>query len=285
MKVLFAKVFGLTAAAVVISFIFTAQAANQDNFWADAARGGMAEVALSNIALQKTQNEQVRQFAQQMVTDHTAVNTELMSLAASKNVTLPTDMDSKSTAAAAKLNGLTGTAFDRQYMKTMVKDHEKMVKLFQRQSERGSDADAKAFAAKTLPALQGHLQMARTIETSVKASARGNNGRGNDRNTNSNSNSSMNMNSNSDMNMNSNSTMNMNMNSNSSMNSNSDMNLNMNSNSSMNMNSMQNTNSNQNRNSNRNSNTNRITNSNGNTNRTNSNTNSNVNSNSNVNRN
>lgn len=257
MKVLFAKVLGLTASAVVISFIFTAQAANQDSFWAEAARGGMAEVALSNIALEKTQNEQVRQFAQQMVTDHTAVNTELTSLAASKNVALPTDMDPKATAAATKLNGLTGTAFDREYLKTMVKDHEKMVKLFQRQSERGTDADAKAFAAKTLPALQGHLQMARTMEASLKTSGRNNGG----------------TNSNRDMDTNMNSTQN----------TNSSQDRNMNSNSNMNMNSMQNVNSDQNMNSNRNSNSNHNNNSNGNTN-SNSNTNSNVNSNSNVNR-
>lgn len=252
MKVLLAKVLGLTAAAVVISFIFTAQAANQDSFWAEAARGGMAEVALSNIALEKTQNEQVRQFAQQMVTDHTAVNTELMSLAASKSETLPTDMDPKATAAATKLNGLTGSAFDREYLKTMVKDHEKAVKLYERQSERGTDADAKAFAAKTLPALQGHLQMARSMEMSMKTTGRS---VGRDKNSDGN------------------------MNMNGSMNSNSNMNMNSNMNSNMNMNSMQNSNSNRNSNTNRNSNSNRNRNSN-----TNSNSNSNVNSNSNDNR-
>jgi len=221
MKILLAKVLGLTAAAVVISFIFTAQAANQDSFWADAARGGMAEVALGNLALTKTQNEQVRQFAQQMVMDHTAANAELQTLATAKSVTLPTDMDSKHTAVMAKLNGMTGMDFDREFMKRMVKDHEKMVKLFERQSERGTDMEVKAFAAKTLPTLQSHLQMARTMETSMK-----NSGRSNNRDTNSNSNS--------DMNMNSMNTSNSNRNSNTNRNSNSNRNRNSNTNSNSN---------------------------------------------------
>jgi putative membrane protein len=256
------KIFTLCTVLAVTFFVLNGvitQASNQDSFWNEAAQSGMAEVMLSNLALQKSQNEQVRTFAQQMVTDHTAANSELTSLASTKNVTLPTDVDSKHRSAMDKLNGMSGTDFDKAYMKQMVKDHEAAVKLFQRQADRGDDADAKAFAAKTLPTLQGHLQMARNMNDSMK------NMKSNDSNGNSNGNSNS-SNSNSG-NMNSNSS-NMNMNSNSG---------NMNG---MNMNSNSNSNrSNSNRNTNSNSNSNRNTNSN-----SNRNTNSNTNSNSNVNR-
>ncbi|HEY8558997.1 MAG TPA: DUF4142 domain-containing protein [Pyrinomonadaceae bacterium] len=209
------KIFALTTVLAVALFVLNgviAQASIQDSFMAKAAQSSMAEVMLSNIALQKSQNEQVRNYAQQMVTDHTAANAELSSLAASKNVTLPTQPDAKHQSAANKLNGMSGTDFDKAYMKQMVKDHQDAVKLFSRESERGADADTKAFAAKMLPALQGHLQMAQTINGSVKG-MKGNGSNDNSGGGNSNG-GSMNMNSNSgNMNMNSNGG-NMNMNSN-----------------------------------------------------------------------
>jgi putative membrane protein len=177
------------------------QASNQDSFYTEAAQSGMAEVALGNLALQKSTSDQIKTFAQQMVTDHTAANQELTSLAAGKNVTLPTEMDAKHKSAMDKLSAMSGTDFDKAFMKQMVKDHEAAVKLFQRESDRGTDADSKAFAAKTLPTLQNHLQMARTLSDSLKNTKNG----GGNSNGNTNSNSDMNMNSNSgNMNMNSN---------------------------------------------------------------------------------
>lgn len=224
-------------------------ATNQDNnFWMEAAQGGMAEVMMGNLALQRAQNEEVKRFAQMMVDDHTRSNEELKTLAAGKNVTLPADVNNKQKATMSKLNGRSGADFDREYMKTQVSEHEKMVKLFQRQAERGTDADAKAFAAKTLPNLQSHLEMARTISANVKNMKRGGNSRNNNMNSNSNMNS--NNNGNSDMNMNSN------RNSNSNRNTNTNSNRNMNSNQNMNSNTNRNTNSNSNRNTNSNGNTN-----------------------------
>ncbi|HEX2639815.1 MAG TPA: DUF4142 domain-containing protein, partial [Pyrinomonadaceae bacterium] len=191
MKRFYTALFTCLALVVASSFILTTGATVKDDFWTDAAQSGMAEVQLSNLALQKTQSEAVRQFAQQMVTDHTAANNELMQLASSKNVTLPTTMDSKHQSIMTKLQGRSGADFDRDYMKAMVDDHEKAVKLFTEQSQKGTDTDAKAFAAKTLPTLQNHLQMARTVSATVSGSSGGGNR---------NSNSAMNMNSNMNMN-------------------------------------------------------------------------------------
>jgi putative membrane protein len=66
-----------------------------------------------------------------------------------------------------QLSKLSGAEFDRAYMRQMVKDHEDAVKLFQRESTRGKDAELKAWAGKTLPALQEHLRLAREINTRV----------------------------------------------------------------------------------------------------------------------
>ncbi len=66
-----------------------------------------------------------------------------------------------------KLSKLSGAAFDREYMDNMVKDHQKAVKEFQKEADKAKDADVRNFAAKTLPTLQEHLQMAQNANQAV----------------------------------------------------------------------------------------------------------------------
>lgn len=137
---------------------------NQDHkFVMEAAMGGLMEVELGRVAAAQGASDAVKQFGQRMVDDHSKANTELMTLAASKGMTLPTELDEKHKAQVAKLSALSGAEFDRAYAKMMLSDHNKDVKEFQKQSARASDPDIKAFAAKTLPTLQEHLQMVRTL--------------------------------------------------------------------------------------------------------------------------
>ena len=129
-----------------------------------AAMGGMAEVETARMALTKASSDAVKQYAQKMIDDHTAANTELMSIASSKGITLPAAPDAKHRAMMAKMEKLSGEAFDREYvMMAGHKDHQKMEKLFRDESTRGRDADLKAFAAKTLPVVQEHLRLAREL--------------------------------------------------------------------------------------------------------------------------
>ncbi len=136
-------------------------------FVMDAAHGGMAEVELSQIAKDKAQSAQVKQFAERMVTDHGKANDELKSLAQSKNIMLPTDLDASHKAAKDRLSELSGAQFDRAYMQQMVSDHEKVVSEFKKESQEGRDSEIKAWAAKTLPTLQEHLQMAQAANRGV----------------------------------------------------------------------------------------------------------------------
>lgn len=133
-----------------------------------AAQGGMAEVEAARVALTRSSNDAVKQFAQHMIDDHTQNNTELMQVAAGKGVTLPAGPDAKHQAMMTKMQSLTGDAFDREYIKNSgVKDHEAMQKLMQKEIDGGKDADAKAYASKTLPAVQEHLRMARELSSSM----------------------------------------------------------------------------------------------------------------------
>ena len=256
---------GVSLLTVAMTFVMTVGATVQETFWNEIATGNMAEIAAGNLALQKAQSEQVKQFAQQMVTDHTAAGAELQTLAASKNVTLPSAITAKQQAEMDKLGARSGADFDREFMKMMVRDHDKMAKLLSREGDRNSDAEVKQFVAKTYPVVQSHLTTARTLSDGLR-------GAGNSRRSEANDAANTNSNRRSDKNDKSSAGNSSNGNSSKTGYSNLRPNVNPNSNSTMNTNSRENSNSNR---SNRNSNSNR---SNGNTN-SNSNNNSNNNSN------
>jgi putative membrane protein len=124
---------------------------------------GLAEVKLGQLAGTKASNAEVKQFAQQMVTEHGKANDELSALAERKNWHMPTEPGAKHKSVEASLQKLDGSAFDRAYMKEMVSAHQKAVALFKKQSTSGGDADLKAFATSTLPTLEKHLEMARSL--------------------------------------------------------------------------------------------------------------------------
>jgi putative membrane protein len=132
-------------------------------FVMEAAMGGMAEVELGRLAAERGSSDAVKQFGQRMVDDHSRANSELMQLASGKGITLPTALDAKHQALVTRMSRLSGAEFDRAYAREMVKDHQKTVALFQREATRGADADLKAFAQTTLPTLQEHLRMARSL--------------------------------------------------------------------------------------------------------------------------
>lgn len=133
-----------------------------------AAVGGMAEVQLGQLAVKNAKSADVKAFGQRMIDDHSKVNSELTRLATSKGVTPPSELDSKNKATLDRLSKLTGDQFDKAYMADMVTDHEEDVAEFQKEANSGGDPDEKAFAAKTLPTLQEHLQLAKSIHAKLK---------------------------------------------------------------------------------------------------------------------
>jgi putative membrane protein len=147
-----------------------ASAGSDQMFVTKAAKGGLAEVQLGQLAAEKASSDEVKKFGQRMVTDHGKANDELKSLAQSKNITLPTDVDPKDKATHDRLAKLSGAAFDRAYMQNMLTDHRKDVNEFKRESTSGKDPEVKAWASKTLPTLEEHLKMAQDATRAVGTS-------------------------------------------------------------------------------------------------------------------
>ena len=129
------------------------------------------EVELGNLALQRASNADVKTFAQRMVDDHTKANQQLEELASRKGITLKEREGAAAKQTVAKLSKLSGEAFDREYAKDMVKDHEKDVAEF-RAATKLRDPDIKEFATQTLPTLQEHLEMAKKLPQTAATSRR-----------------------------------------------------------------------------------------------------------------
>lgn len=146
-----------------------ASTANPDSaFTTKAAVGGMAEVALGKLALSKSTNTKIKDFAQMMVTDHGKANDELMSIAKSKNITLPANVDADHQKKMDDLSTKSGKDFDKAYVDAMIDGHKKTLDLMQDEAKNGKDADFKAFAAKTAPVVQHHLDAIKTIDKNMK---------------------------------------------------------------------------------------------------------------------
>jgi putative membrane protein len=142
--------------------------ANDAKFATDAANAGMAEVAVGKLAAEKAVNPQVKEFGAMMVMDHTKANEELMAIAKTKNITLPTAPDADHQKMAADLAAKTGKDFDKAYVDAMVNGHKKVASMLEDASKNCKDADLMAFATKTLPTVKAHLAKIEAIQKSMK---------------------------------------------------------------------------------------------------------------------
>ncbi|RYF80704.1 MAG: DUF4142 domain-containing protein [Comamonadaceae bacterium] len=133
-------------------------------FMKQAAENNHAEVESGRLAMEKASDPQIKAFARQMVEDHTAKGRELSALAAAKGVDLPDGPSMMQKGKLKLLSTADGANFDKRYAQTMgVVAHEDTVALFRKAASDARDPDVKAFAAKTLPALEHHLQMGRQL--------------------------------------------------------------------------------------------------------------------------
>jgi putative membrane protein len=169
LKLLGTAVIGIAAMAFAVNHAKAADLSSKDkSFMTNAAEAGHTEINASKIALEKNRSPAVKDFAETMVGDHTTAADGLAKLAASKNFTLPDGPSTMQKAKIAILSKLDGATFDKQYAKTIgISAHEDAVKLFKDAAANATDPDVKQFAAKTLPTLQHHLEMAKSLKTAT----------------------------------------------------------------------------------------------------------------------
>ena len=129
----------------------------------------MFEIQSGQLAAEKAQNGDVKSFGQEMVDDHSKTSADLKELIKDEDikVELPAKLDDEHQAKLDKLNGLSGTQFDKTYVQMQVKAHEKAVSLFQAYAAAGENDDLKDWAEDTLPKLKEHLEEANDLNVKV----------------------------------------------------------------------------------------------------------------------
>lgn len=143
---------------------------DDQQFVKEAAVGGMLEVQLGKLAQEKASSDAVKEYGKKLEQDHTKANDQLKKAAAKDGLTVPDSIDSKHQKKIDKLSKLSGEAFDKAFIKGAVKDHEKDISAFQNEAQNGTHANIKNFASETLPVLEGHLSMAKSLKESKGAS-------------------------------------------------------------------------------------------------------------------
>lgn len=177
-------------------------AADAEMFVRQMAIAGLAEVQLGQLAAKRAQNEEVKAYGQMMVKEHTRANKELAQAASRLSISIPTKLDDRHQQIAEKLSSLEGEEFDREYMRVMVMSHQEVATQLKQKagttttaknatggtSTTGSAASGSqagqsgtagtsgsmtgdqalaSWAAKTLPAVQQHLEQARKLQERV----------------------------------------------------------------------------------------------------------------------
>jgi putative membrane protein len=161
---------GMGPMATATDNMATAQRDADKEFVQKAIMGNRAEVDAGNLALQKSNNADVKSFAQKMVDDHTAMLNDMNKVAEELHIKAPQSASRKDKAEAAKMSAMSGSAFDSAYVKAMVKDHKKDVAELTKESNSASIPEVKDAATKALPVVKGHLEMIQGIEKNMASS-------------------------------------------------------------------------------------------------------------------
>ena len=150
----------------------SAQQADQTNFLADAIRGNVAEAKLGQLAAERAQSQQVREYGEMLRKDHTKSLQRASSLANEIGVPASSELTAQQQKQFESLQKLSGDEFDTTFLSQMVRDHQTEIAKFSAQAQSGSDPEVMAFAKETLPTLQAHLQHAQSIQSALTSASR-----------------------------------------------------------------------------------------------------------------
>ena len=160
------------AVAIFGALCASAQQADQTNFLADAIRGNVAETKLGQLAAERAQSQQVREYGDMLRKDHTKSLQRASSLANEIGVPASSELTAQQQKQFEALQKLSGDEFDTTFLSQMVRDHQTEIAKFSAQAQSGSDPEVTAFAKETLPTLQAHLQHAQSIQSALTSASR-----------------------------------------------------------------------------------------------------------------
>ena len=147
----------------------SAQGVADTAFVREVRTDNLLEIRLGTLAAKRSTNAAVKQFAQRMVTDHTAMGNEWTSLASRLRLGTTSALDATQQQLLSRLTTVAAADFDREYMTTAVQDHQNNIATFQRLGPTAQSTEVRQLAAKGLPVLEQHLTLAQQVATQVGA--------------------------------------------------------------------------------------------------------------------
>ena len=144
----------------------TISPAEQD-FTMKAAQANLAEIDMARIAMQKSDNTDVRDYANMIQSDHSSALQDLADLMIDKNVPQPKKVAADTQKDIDRMNTLTGPEFDREFVNMMVSDHQKAVEMFRDQQAIAQNEDVKKYVENVLPTLEMHLEKAQRLQSKL----------------------------------------------------------------------------------------------------------------------
>ena len=141
----------------------TTPSQNDRRFVRSALEGGEAEVRLGQIAREKSNRMDVKQFGQKMIDDHTKLAERMRDVAIKEGIQTPSRMSARDKVLEAKLKKLSGTEFDRAYIRAMVKDQRDNLQSFNREATKGNDTEIKDLASQGAELIKEHLKLAEQL--------------------------------------------------------------------------------------------------------------------------
>lgn len=139
----------------------------EQDFMMKAGNANLAEIEMSRMAVQKSQNDDVKDYAHMIEMDHSEALDSLRDLMKSKQLSPPGSLLPDVKQDIDRLNTLAGAEFDREFINMMVSDHQKTVEVFRDISNIAQTEDVKEYASKMLPKLEMHLEKAQRLQSKL----------------------------------------------------------------------------------------------------------------------
>lgn len=136
-------------------------------FLQEFASSSMMEVELSQMAQEKAQSTDVRNYAEMIVNDHQQANERLKNIAQQENIDIPQTLKEEHQEEVEDLREKTGSDFDREYMDKMVNQHEEDIDKLEDKREEVQDQELQSFIDSQLNTLRQHKEQAEQLQEQV----------------------------------------------------------------------------------------------------------------------
>jgi putative membrane protein len=138
-------------------------------FILQAEDSNIQERVLGRMAEEKSQNGGVRKYGKMVAVDHNNALQKLVVIMEKNGIAEPGTLPEERKDAVDKLQGLSGEAFDREFVNLMVQDHQKSINAFREEVETAQNADVRNYAKNMLPTLERHLKDAQDLQKGMSA--------------------------------------------------------------------------------------------------------------------